>query len=124
MIMANRQVEVFDNKIENNDSVGLSICSYLVTQKPYDKDKGYDPFCEAIYVHDNKFDNNGTSRPAALGKLVAMVDRREATCRTSSTTASSIRRRRSTASCRRSWPFASATTATPISSISICRGST
>ena len=34
MIMANRQVEVFDNKIENNQNVSLSIISYLVTQQP------------------------------------------------------------------------------------------
>ena len=78
MIMASRQVEVFDNKVENNDSVGLSICSYLVTQKPYDKDKGYDPFCDSIYVHHNKFDNNG-SQPAGAGQTGRDVDRREAT---------------------------------------------
>ncbi len=73
MIMASRQVEVFDNTIENNQSAGLSICSYLVTQKPFDKDPGYDPFCEAIFVHDNKFAENGGQPAGALGKLVAMI---------------------------------------------------
>ncbi len=70
MIMASRQVEVFDNKVKDNDSVGLSICSYLVTQKPYDKDKGYDPFCDSIFVHHNKFEDNGTHPAGALAVLV------------------------------------------------------
>ena len=44
MILASRQVEVFDNKIKDNQSAGMSICSYLVTQKPFEKDPGYDPY--------------------------------------------------------------------------------
>lgn len=73
MIMASRQVEVFDNKIKNNQSAGLSICSYLVTQKPFDKDPGYDPFCDSIYVHNNNFEENGSKPAGALGQLVAMI---------------------------------------------------
>ena len=34
MIMANDQVEVFDNTIEQNQTAGLSIVSYLITDKP------------------------------------------------------------------------------------------
>ena len=58
MIMASDQVEVFDNTIEKNQTAGLSIVSYLITDKPI-KDEKYDPFCEAIYVHDNRFATNG-----------------------------------------------------------------
>jgi hypothetical protein len=71
MILANRQVEVFENKIHNNQNCGLSICSYLVTQKPFDKDPGYDPFCEAIYVHNNEFKDNGGTPSGKLGQLIA-----------------------------------------------------
>ena len=67
MILANRHVEVFDNKIENNQNCGVSICSYLVTQKPFKQDKGYDPYCEAIYVHNNKFAGNGEKPSGAAG---------------------------------------------------------
>ncbi|MEX0679703.1 MAG: parallel beta-helix domain-containing protein [Pirellulales bacterium] len=73
MIMANRHVEVFDNKIQNNQNAGLSICSYLVTTRPFEKDKGYDPYCEAIFVHDNKFDGNGQKPNGRLGELIASL---------------------------------------------------
>lgn len=73
MILANRQVEVFDNTIENNQNLGVSICSYLITQRPYTQDVGYDPYCEAIYIHHNKFAANGDKPNGDLGKLVAML---------------------------------------------------
>jgi parallel beta-helix repeat protein len=73
MILANRHVEVFENKIQNNQNCGLSISSYLVTLRPYQKDKGYDPYCEAIFVHDNNFDGNGQKPNGKLGELVAML---------------------------------------------------
>ncbi len=73
MVLASRQVEVFDNQIKDNQSAGLSICSYLVTQKPFDKDPGYDPFCDSIYVHHNKFEANGSTPSGALGQLVSLA---------------------------------------------------
>jgi parallel beta-helix repeat protein len=73
MILANRQVEVFDNKIENNQNAGVSICSYLVTQKPYKQDVGYDPYCDSIYVRDNHFAGNGDKPSGALGQMIAMI---------------------------------------------------
>lgn len=73
MILANRHVEVFDNKIQNNQNAGLSICSYLVTQRPYEKDKGYDPYCEAILVHNNVFEGNGTKPNGKLGEMITML---------------------------------------------------
>lgn len=73
MILASRQVEVFDNTIKDNKSSGLSICSYLVTQKPFDKDPGYDPYCESIYIHKNKFENNGQEPTGPLSQLITMA---------------------------------------------------
>jgi parallel beta-helix repeat protein len=72
MIMASNEVEVFDNTIENNQTTALSIISYLLTQKPINDDK-YDPFCEAIWVHDNHFKGNGRKPAGALGLLVSMA---------------------------------------------------
>ena len=74
MIMANRQVEVFDNTIENNQNANLSICSYLVTGKPFKQDSGYDPFCETIYIHDNKFVGGGDKPNGQLGELLHMLN--------------------------------------------------
>jgi parallel beta-helix repeat protein len=70
MIMANDQVEVFDNTIEQNQTAGLSIVSYLITNKPI-KDEKYDPYCEAVYVHDNRFAANGGKPAGELGGLLA-----------------------------------------------------
>jgi parallel beta-helix repeat protein len=70
MIMANRQVEVFDNKIAQNQTSGLSVVSYLLTEKPITDDK-YDPFCEAIDVHDNDFSANGAKPSGPLGEMLA-----------------------------------------------------
>jgi hypothetical protein len=72
MIMASDQVEVFDNAIENNQTTGLSIVSYLLTDKPLKDDK-FDPFCESIHIHDNRFKSNGERPSGALGLLVSKV---------------------------------------------------
>jgi parallel beta-helix repeat protein len=72
MIMANDQVEVFDNSIEGNQFAGLSVVSYLITEKPINDEK-YDPFCEAIHVHDNRFSGNGNKPSGAIGELLAKV---------------------------------------------------
>ena len=70
MIMANDQVEVFDNTIEQNQTGGLSIISYLMTDKPL-SDPGYDPFCEAIHIHDNRFASNGGKPSGAIGEMLS-----------------------------------------------------
>ena len=67
MIMANDQVEVFDNAIEHNQTAGVSVVSYLIMDKPL-ADKSYDPYCEAIHVHDNRFASNGDKPAGTLGE--------------------------------------------------------
>jgi parallel beta-helix repeat protein len=70
MIMANDEVEVFDNTIENNQTGGLSIVSYLISGKPIKDDK-YDPYCEAIHIHNNTFKGNGTKPAGAIGEILS-----------------------------------------------------
>jgi len=72
MLMANDQVEIFENKVENNKSTGLLIVSYLINQKPI-KDEKYDPYCESIYVHDNKFVNNGEAPAGDLAGILGKI---------------------------------------------------
>ena len=71
MLLATRQVEIFDNRFLDNRTAGLAIASYdLVaalggegdTQLDQNidlagQDKLYDPYPSDIYVHHNKFDN-------------------------------------------------------------------
>ena len=96
MILANDQVEVFDNTIEQNQTTGLSVVSYMIMDKPM-TDANYDPFCEAIHVHDNRFASNGGKPAGRSGASWARCWGLR--CPTCSTTASSTRRRRSPASC-------------------------
>jgi parallel beta-helix repeat protein len=72
MIMANDQVEVFDNAIERNQTAGVSIVSYLITDKPI-QDANYDPFCEAVSIHDNRFASNGEKPAGPMGELLTAV---------------------------------------------------
>ena len=97
MIMANDEVEVFDNTIEKNQTAGLSIVSYLITDKPIKDDE-----VRPVLRGDPR------SRQPLRGQRreAGRADRRDADqrswgrrCRTSSTTASSTPRSRSTASC-------------------------
>jgi parallel beta-helix repeat protein len=70
MIMANKEVEVFDNTIDKNQTAGLSIVSYLLTDKPMNDPK-YDPFCDSIFIHNNQFTDNGGKPSGALGEMLA-----------------------------------------------------
>lgn len=76
MVMATDQVEVFDNTVKDNQTYGLAVVSYHITNKPIEaKDKeGYDPVPEAIYVHDNRFSNGGTKPHLdEMGQLLATL---------------------------------------------------
>ncbi|GJM12809.1 MAG: hypothetical protein DHS20C12_12120 [Pseudohongiella sp.] len=68
MIMANDSIEVFQNNFENNDTSSVLIVSYLINEIPID-DPNYDPFPEAIYLHNNQYVGGGEtpdSEPMAL----------------------------------------------------------
>jgi parallel beta-helix repeat protein len=64
MILATRNVEVFENKIINNISAGTAIVSYYITENPI-QDKSYKPFPSNIHLHDNYFER---PRVKATGK--------------------------------------------------------
>lgn len=64
LILATNHVEVFDNQIINNKSVGMGIISYFMTENKI-KDKVYYPYPTAIDVHDNNFERR---RVRATGK--------------------------------------------------------
>ena len=68
MIMANDNIEVFENSFENNDSANVLIVSYLINGLPIN-DPNYDPFPESIYIHNNQYRGGGEtpdSEPLAL----------------------------------------------------------
>jgi parallel beta-helix repeat protein len=69
LIMANDNVEVFENEFRNNDTANVSIVSFLITQRQYD-DPGYDPYPEGVWVHGNTFEGGGTN---AVGQFAEAV---------------------------------------------------
>lgn len=58
MVMANDRVEVFGNTFRDNNSAHCLIASFLVTQREF-RDAEYDPYPEAIHIHDNTFAGGG-----------------------------------------------------------------
>jgi len=68
MIMANDNIEVFENNFEDNNSANVLIVSYLINEIPI-TDPNYDPYPEAIYIHNNQYQGGGESpdsEPMAL----------------------------------------------------------
>jgi hypothetical protein len=55
MVMANRDVHVFDNRIENNASAGVLLVAYVQTFT----DPAYNPLPREIAVHGNRIVHNG-----------------------------------------------------------------
>ena len=60
LILANDNIEVFDNQFWDNGNVNLMIYSYTLGGRTIE-DPNYDPFPEQIYIHDNEFRGGGTA---------------------------------------------------------------
>lgn len=54
MLLAAHNVEIFNNKIHNNRSLGVGIISYYMTERPL-KDTAYYAYPTEIHIHDNDF---------------------------------------------------------------------
>jgi parallel beta-helix repeat protein len=72
MVLATDQVEMFKNTVKDNQTYGLIIVSFLVTGRKLD-DKNYDPYPEAVYVHNNSFTGNGTKPSGERGTMLAAL---------------------------------------------------
>jgi len=73
-IMANHDVEVFGNLIQENQSTGVSVISYMLTGQEI-TDPNYYPFPSNIDIHDNIMVWNGTSPDVnvPLGGALAQI---------------------------------------------------
>lgn len=70
LILAASNVEVFNNRFINNQSVGTGIISYLLTERPI-TDKGYYPFSTGISIHDNVYERK-PGPPTTRGRFGKM----------------------------------------------------
>jgi parallel beta-helix repeat protein len=70
LLLAANNVEIFENKIINNKSIGTGIISYFMTEKP-NKDTLYYPYPNAISIHDNYYQRENV-RPTGKGRMGLM----------------------------------------------------
>ncbi|MDH4042216.1 MAG: right-handed parallel beta-helix repeat-containing protein, partial [Gammaproteobacteria bacterium] len=71
MVMANDDIEIFGNTITGNQSGGIYIVSYYISD-PFVSKPTYDPVPEKIFFHDNDMSNNAYD-PQDLAALVALL---------------------------------------------------
>ena len=74
MILAAKEIEVYQNNIINNQSAGTLIISYMTTGRPI-KDKLFDPFPSAISIHDNVYERK-TGLPVGTDQLAGILGKR------------------------------------------------
>ncbi len=55
LVLATSDVEIYNNQIINNKTIGTGIVSYFMTGLPV-TDSLYNPYTSAIYIHDNLFE--------------------------------------------------------------------
>ncbi|HVN06879.1 MAG TPA: parallel beta-helix domain-containing protein [Bryobacteraceae bacterium] len=72
IVLATNHVEVFKNTIKNNNTANVSVISYFTTGNPIN-DASYDPFPEAIYIHDNTISGGGTAPGGEYAEALAPV---------------------------------------------------
>ena len=75
-ILAANDVEIRNNVIEDNRSLGVAVVSYdtvlAVEMEGSTGDPDYDTYSEDIYVHDNEYANNGYD-PGTPGDAIALL---------------------------------------------------
>ncbi|GAB2496552.1 parallel beta-helix domain-containing protein [Algoriphagus taiwanensis] len=72
VLLAAKEVEIYNNRIHNNKTSGVSIASYQVTGFPAEA-PNWSPYTMDIYVHDNEYKRKKLSTPDLTRELGQMV---------------------------------------------------
>ena len=72
MVMANSNVEIFNNEIGNNATINVMVVSYLATGKTI-KDPNYYPYSEKVHIHGNTFGKVGFAPDEKNAALMVAV---------------------------------------------------
>jgi parallel beta-helix repeat protein len=72
LLLAMDNVEIFENEITDNQTAGLQVISYILTQNPIN-DPQYDPYPEHAYIHDNKISGGGKHPGGRYGRALAQI---------------------------------------------------
>lgn len=73
LVMANDLVEIFGNRIADNQSANVAITSSFTVDISGDADPLFDGYPEGIYIHDNEFSGGGDQPDAILAALHTIV---------------------------------------------------
>ncbi len=55
ILLAAKEVEVYNNEIIGHKTIGTAIASYYITEESWE-DENYDPYAYDIYIHDNTYE--------------------------------------------------------------------
>jgi len=71
IILAAKEVEVYDNRIIGHKTIGTAIASYHITEKPWE-DENYDPYSYDVHIHGNTYERKRTVPDLSkdFGKMV------------------------------------------------------
>jgi len=72
MVMANKDVEIFENDIRDHRTANVLLTSWISTGKPAN-DPEYRPNAEAVYIHGNTFGPCGDNPGGAGGAVIAAL---------------------------------------------------
>lgn len=75
VLLAAKEVEVFNNRILRNKTLGVAIANYQITGFPSEA-PNWSPFTTDIYVHDNEYDNSEgfPDLTKEMGQLVSIYN--------------------------------------------------
>jgi parallel beta-helix repeat protein len=70
LLLASNQVEVFNNQVINNRTVGTGVISYFITENTI-KDSSYYPYPTAVSIHNNEYsrEKKRATMKGRMGKL-------------------------------------------------------
>ena len=72
MVMATDNVEVFDNTIDQNQTVSVLVVSYMVVEQKV-SDTTFDPIPEHTAIYDNRITKGGSKPSGSLGEALKPV---------------------------------------------------
>lgn len=74
ILLAAKEVEIYNNRIHNNKTAGVAIASYQITGFPTEA-PNWSPYSSDIFVHDNSYQRKTLSTPdlsRELGQLISV----------------------------------------------------
>jgi parallel beta-helix repeat protein len=76
MVLAANELEIFDNTITGNDTVGIFVISYqtaILAGATDPMEPAYDMFSEEIYIHDNMITGNGDNPAVSVAGIAGLT---------------------------------------------------